>query len=186
MLAWNPELDGCDCINIEGYPCRLSEAWCTAEKPSRISKAQNQSFMRQRNQSPPRKPTHLQLWGLGKQDRKQHLASFVRESSEESNSMVWLLPASPCETTGIHQLWRQLGKPAWKQEKAAPSKTFRMALIDQQKKTKKISNSPKSYALRDISVGCQVLLVFVFQTEPVRKPEPCDLWGKSLPRWSLP
>lgn len=61
-----------------------------------------------------------------------------------------------------------------------------MALIDQEKKAKEISNSPKSYSLRDIFVGPQALVAFVFQPESVRKPEPCDLRGKSLPRWNLP
>lgn len=42
--------------------------------------------------------------------------------------------------------------------KVAATKTFRMALIDQQEKAKGISNSPKSYSLTSISGGLQALV----------------------------
>lgn len=179
-------LDGCDCINTEGYPCRLSEAWCTALERKRMHGHGTDTIWKAKQDlqgtrpklheaeksESPKKTNSSPTTGLGKQDSKQHLASFVRESSEESNAMVLLLqlhPVRPQASSAVKTTW----KTCMGTGKAAPSKTFRMALIDQ-KKTKEISNSPKS-CLRDISVGPQALVAFVVQPEPVRKPEPCDL-----------
>lgn len=108
-------LDGCDCINTEGYPCRLSEAWCTALERKRMHGHGTDTIWKAKQDlqgtrpklheaeksESPKKTNSSPTTGLGKQDSKQHLASFVRESSEESNAMVLLLPASPCETTGF-------------------------------------------------------------------------------------
>lgn len=85
--------------------------------------------------------------GLGKQNSKQHLASFVKEISEQSNTMVGLLLVSPCEMAGIHQLEATTWKTWIETGKAAATKLFRTALTDQEKKAKGIQNSPPNLTL---------------------------------------
>lgn len=186
-------LEGYDCINIE-YGM-LSMAWYTALKRKgmcghgtvtiwKAKQEQHKSFMRQRNQSSHKEPnTTWELWGWGSKAANSTLEALwgkaVNRVIEWSDCFQFHPVRSQAVETTTWKTCMDTGK-------AAAIKLSRMALSDQEKNAKEISNSPPNFTPRGtISVGCQALIAFVLQPEPVRKPEPLDLWGKSLPRWNL-